>query len=92
MDEYMEHEGVDFPMSEKDLQKITKTLLAKGKEKGFLTEDEIADRFTTKPGNKVLTLIYEYLEFAPGWLVPENKFGRDRKHAARSSHQLLFSF
>jgi len=62
MDEYMEHEGVDFPMSEKDLQKITKTLLAKGKEKGFLTEDEIADRFTTKPGNKVLTLIYEYLE------------------------------
>ncbi len=49
-------------LTEKELQKITKNLTSKGKEKGFLTEDEIIDMFPVKPESRVLTSIYEFLE------------------------------
>ena len=62
MSEKKEKKVQTAKIGEKELLKITRNLADKGKEKGFLTEDEIIDMFPVEPEAKVLTNIYEFLE------------------------------
>ena len=49
-------------LTPKELQKITKKLTSKGKEKGFVTDAEINDIFPGKPGAKELSALYKFLD------------------------------
>ncbi|MDH5561551.1 MAG: RNA polymerase sigma factor RpoD [Deltaproteobacteria bacterium] len=45
----------------KEMERVMRVLTEKGKEKGFVTEDEIDDIFPSQAGSKQLTAIYTFL-------------------------------
>ncbi|OGH01978.1 MAG: RNA polymerase sigma factor RpoD [Candidatus Lambdaproteobacteria bacterium RIFOXYD1_FULL_56_27] len=48
--------------SVKDMEKLMRNLVAKGKEKGFLTEDELGDLIPYELGQKEMAGVIDYLE------------------------------
>ena len=48
--------------TDKDMEKLLRNLVAKGKEKGFLTEDELGDLIPFEVGKSVMSAVMDHLE------------------------------